>query len=254
MSKRNPDNNPILQAALDVIDCGYGSMTFDQFVTRLSSDRKLREEMKAKWNGHSYPEKSLTWTQHTIDQHVFKLSDTAFKVLNLLGMYCHQNGLIQIKKADIMATLNIKKTTLKQALAELIDCGAIRVELPSAQHSAPVYAVNPALINKGARRKTDVSSFVSKLDIPPNRYLFNQEVGLSTHVETIYSNNMPTFNRFNLVSAQKKGPATATVTDPRSDKSNPQTNHKARKQKPSTPEGEEGQMTIFEWLGADIDK
>ena len=261
MSGRNPNKNSVLQALLDCADSGYENMTVAQLITKISSDAKCRNALQEKWNGHSYPEKSLTWMQYTIDQHAFMLSDTAFKVVTLLAMYCHQSGLIQIKKRDVMTTLNISESSVKRAFAELAACGVLRIESPAVRHSAPVYRVSPALFNKGVRRQTDVAEFTAKLDVSPSKYLFNKELSLQAHVETIYATDSPTFNRYSLIKEKslvaetpetettKKGPAAAT-TDPRSDKSVSPTvtiHHRTRKRKPSSPD--DGQMSIYDWLG-----
>lgn len=252
MSKRNPSNNAILQAMLDASDTGYGTMTIDQFITKLSSDARLRKAMQAKWNGHSYPEKSMVYTQLTIEQRIFSLSDPAFKLISLLGSYCHQNGLIQVRKQDAMATLKVSESTVKRALSELITCGALRIALPSVQHSAPIYAVNPALLNKGTRRKADEITFASKLNISPGNYILNQELPLQARIETIYIPEKPPYNKLSLLPSQKeqkKGPAAATTADPRSDKSvNPRPHHRTRAQKQSSAE-QDGQMSIYDWLG-----
>lgn len=198
MSNRNPNNSSVLQALLDASDLGYGSMTVDQLITRVSSDRKLCAALQAKWNGHAYPERAMDWAQLARSQALMTLSDPALKVLTLLGMYCHQSGLIQVRIEDICTATSIGRTSVKQAITELRACGALNVAAPSVRHAAPVYCVNPGLVNKGVRRKADTASFIADLSIEPEKYILNRELTLVVQTDVVHNATM-TYNRLYLV-------------------------------------------------------
>lgn len=185
MGNRNPNSNSVVQALLDVADVGLGSMTVDQVITRLSGDSKLRTSLQNKWNGHAYPERSMEWAQLTKSQQLMGLTDTALKLLVFMGMYAHQSTLLQVSLNDLVTFTGIKKTSLREALKELLDCGCIRVEKPSVRHAAPIYAVNPAIVNKGTRRKSDISSFASKVG-GCRDYILQQDLPIVVQQETVY--------------------------------------------------------------------
>ena len=193
-NQRNPDGNSILQALLDLSDRGMDTMRVSDLITRISTDAKLRSDLQAAWNSHAYPEKAMVYAQLVIDQHLLTLSDTAYKVMSLLGLYCHQSGLIQVRLEDICNAVGIKRTSAKQALADLRNCGAVTIAVPSARHSAPIYQVNPALINKGRRKKSDVTAFMASLEIPPENYLFNRDLPLLVQTDVIRTADM-SYNR-----------------------------------------------------------
>ena len=202
MNQRNPDGNSILQALLDLSDRGMGTMRVSDLITRISTDTRFRNDLQAAWNAHSYPEKSMTYAQLCIDQRLFALSDTAYKIVRLLGIYCHQSGLIQARLADICDAVGIKRTSAKQAIAELRSCGAIDIAVPSSRHDAPIYQVNPALINKGRRKKSDMSAYAAGLNIDPKQYLFNQELPLLVQTDVVRTADIA-YNRLYMATADE---------------------------------------------------
>lgn len=229
---RNPDSNSVLQALLDLTDRGMGTWKVDDLITRISTDPKLRADLQKAWNGHAYPEKSMVYAQLGIDQRLFALSDAAYKIITLMGMYCHQSGLIQAKLEDICSAVQIGRTSAKAAIAELRKCGALTIAVPSVRHAAPVYSVNPALINKGVRRKTDVSGFTAKLKIDPADYIFSQEPELVVQTDVVRAPEI-VYNRLYLVPPDEAKPA----------KKRPSRRKQAADVQPP------GQMNIFDVLG-----
>ena len=204
---RNPDNNTYEQACLDLRDAGYGQMTIDGFYEKIHNDRKLKMTLQAKWNAHAYPEKKITWAQLTMSQHLMTLSAEALKLLIFMGMYAHQSTLLQASHKDLSALTGLKLTRLRQAIKELEACGCIRVEKASVRHSAPIYAINPALINKGTRRKGKAATFTDAITIKSD-YVLQRDLPLIAQVETVYQDTADgakiTFNR---LSAGKPAPA-----------------------------------------------
>ena len=210
MGNRNPSNNSILQALLDATDCGLGTLTIDQAITKLSSSSKLRTTLQAKWNAHAYPEKSMDWTQLVKAQQLMTLSDTALKLLAFMGMYAHQSTLLQVSYKDLVTFTGIKDRMLRTAVKELKDSGCIRVEKPSVRHAAPIYAVNPALISKGTRRKGKTLDFVERLDGCQD-YILRRSLPLLVQQETVYQDTPDggriAFNRLRPVPAEEAKPA-----------------------------------------------
>lgn len=186
-NKRNPSSNAVLQALLDAADSGYGTMTINQLIAKLSSDSKLRQDMQAKWDGHAYPDKSMVYAQLGIDQRLFTLSDAGYKLITLLGMYCHQSGRIQAKLDDICAAIKVGRTSAKHAITELRECGAITVDVPASRHAAPIYRVDPALVHKGVRKRSDVSDYVARLTIKPEQYILSRELDMVVQTDTVRS-------------------------------------------------------------------
>ena len=132
----------------------------------------------------------MVYAQVGIDQRLFTLSDAGYKAIMLLGMYCHQTGLIQAKLDDICTAIHVSRTSAKQAIAELRECGAITIASPASRHEAPVYRVDPALVHKGVRRRSDVSGYVAGLSIPPDKYILGRDLEMVVQTDTVRSGTM----------------------------------------------------------------
>lgn len=176
-NSRNPNSNSVLQALLDLKDCGgYGEMTLDHIITKISGDRKLQKDLQAKWDAHAYPEHSMVYAQLTITQALMNLSPQACKILLLLGSYASQTGLVQVSYPTLETVTDIKRTMVREAVQELKDHGLIRVRIKSARHSAPIYCVDPGVIAKGSRRQSRATEYRSALiggGFPKNQYLLD---------------------------------------------------------------------------------
>ena len=174
-NSRNPNSNSILQALIDLKDCGgYGDMSLDHIITKISGDRKLQKDLQAKWNAHAYPEKDMVYSQLSTTQALMRLSPSACKVLIFLGIYCAQSTLIKVSYPVLEVATEIKRTALREAVRELVDCGAIRVHTKPARHEAPIYSVDPALISKGVRRQSKQTEYMAALTgggFPKGQYL-----------------------------------------------------------------------------------
>ena len=176
-NSRNPNNNSILQGLLDLKDCGgYGEMTLDHIITKITGDRKLQSDLQAKWDAHAYPERSMVYAQVTITQAYMDLSPQACKVLLLLGIYASQTSLVQVSYPTLEAATGIKRTMVREAVQELKDHGLIRVRVKPIRHEAPIYCVDPGAISKGARRQsrgTEYKSALFKGGFPKDKYLLD---------------------------------------------------------------------------------
>lgn len=161
---RNPNNNSYLQALLDLKDCGgYGDMTLDRIIAKISGDKTLQKDLQAKWNSHAYPEKDMVYAQASITQAFMQLSPRACKVLLLLGCYCSQSTLIKVSYPVLETITGIKRTELRRATQELEDVGLIRIHTKPARHEPPIYSVDPAAINKGVRRVSKEKEYMAEL-------------------------------------------------------------------------------------------
>lgn len=205
MANKNPDGNAVLQALLDLQRLGYGVKSVNDLITAITGDAKLRADLQKTWCGHAYPEKSMVFAQLGIDQRLFTLSDAGYKIITLLGMYCHQSGLIQAKLDDICAAVKIGRTSAKAAVAELRACGALDIAVPPIRHAAPVYRINPALINKGVRRRADVTDFAAHLTITPDDYILNREPDLVVQTDVVRNPEI-VYNRLYLVPPDEAKP------------------------------------------------
>lgn len=155
---RNPDHNAYLQACLDLKDMGafVGSATLDQMIAELSAKtpagRKLRRDTQAKWDSHQYADKSIVYAQVAVAPQLMGcLSPEALSVLLFLGTHCLQSGLIRASYDTISRANGISRTKAREAVAELKDCGALGIYDKNRRHSAPIYSVDPALVNIGKR-------------------------------------------------------------------------------------------------------
>lgn len=163
-SSENPQHNSVLQALLDLTDLGYGGQSVDSLVKKLQSDRKLATQMQDKWNAHSYPEKSLTFTCLTISDHYMQLTDPQLRVLLFMGMRCHQTWLIQVSMSDLALLTGLKPRATQTAVKGLIGAGCIRVHTPSVRHTPPIYEVNSRLFRKGKPRYQDFNYSACRQD------------------------------------------------------------------------------------------
>lgn len=150
----NPTGNSIIQALLDLQKRGYGACKLDDLLVQLGNDRKELTKLQAVWDGHAYPDKSLRFTKQAINDGLFQLSAPALMVLTFLGMHADRDGHIQVKQKDLAHYLGYKDRHMKTLFKELLDCGAIKVLIPSKAHKPAVYRVSSLLYNKGAGRFT----------------------------------------------------------------------------------------------------
>lgn len=197
MDNPNPNNNTILQALLDLESNGMGTVTITDAITKLQSDHKLQADLQAQWNKHAYPKTSLVYTQVGIEQAVFSLSGSAYMISGLMGMYASTSGCIQIRNADICKIIKLSRNTVRDAISELTDCGAIMIEVPAIHHAAPIYRVNPALFHKGAHRNASMSDFVKSLTIDPENYILSRKFDLIIQTDTVRTETL-TYNKFYL--------------------------------------------------------
>ena len=144
-NSRNPNNNSILQALIDLSDSGFAAMA-DPIITKISGDRKLQKDLQAKWDAHAYPEKSMVYAQLTITQALMDLSPQACKVLLLLGSYASLTGLVQVSYPTLETVTGIKRTMVREAVQELKDHGLIRIRVKPARHEPPIYCIDPGVI------------------------------------------------------------------------------------------------------------
>lgn len=233
MSNRNPDNNTVVQALLDLADRGMGNWKVDELITRLNTDPKLRADVQRAWNAHAYPERSIVYTQLGLYQQMYSLSDAAMRIIMLLGMYCHQSGLVQAKLNDMSAAVQVSRSSAKKAITELCDCGALMISVPSAQHSAPIYRVNPALMHKGTRRRSNIAAFETELTIEPQKYILNRRPELLVQTDIVRTETFA-YNRLHL----------APADDVQTVKKQPS----RRKKKAGDEEQLPGQMSLFDFI------
>lgn len=147
-------HSSILQALLDLKDVGYGGVTVDSMIQRLQSDGKLDSALQDKWDSHAYPDKSITFTRMTIADQYMSLSDSALRILTLMGLRCHQTGLIQVSMADLATLTGLKTRATQSAVRELLRTGCISVKIPAVRHTPPIYEVNGELFRKGKPRQS----------------------------------------------------------------------------------------------------
>lgn len=187
---QNPNGNTILQALLDLQTQGLGMLTIDDAVKTIHDDDNLQKTLQVYWDKHAYPNKALVYAQVGIEQAFYTLSDTAFKVINLLGMYAHPGGYIQAKTADICAVTRMSRNTVRDAINDLLECGAMIIAVPAVHHSAPIYRVNPALLHKGSRRDVSIRDFVASLDINPNQYILARQFDLVIQTDVVRTEDL----------------------------------------------------------------
>lgn len=176
-----------LQALKDLKESGafVGTMTLDDMIYNLSQGtdcRKLNKELQAKWDSHQYPDSSIVYVQVSNDPKVTTcLSCDAQAVLLLLGTNVLQSGLIKITIDMICKLTGLKRTKAKEAVKELKDCGALAVYMDSARHEAPIYSVDPKIVNVGKRINTQYKQHMDHVklgedkDKNPIPYLLKQE-------------------------------------------------------------------------------
>ena len=177
-----------LQALKDLKESGafVGTMTLDDMIHNLSQatadSRKLNKDLQAKWDSHQYPDSNIVYVQVSNDPKVTTcLSCEAQAVLLLLGTNVLQSGLIKITIDTICKLTGLKRTKAKAAVKELKDCGVLAVYMDSARHEAPIYSVNPKIVNVGKRTNTQYKQHMDHVKLGKDKdknqipYLLNQE-------------------------------------------------------------------------------
>lgn len=254
-NSKNPNNNSVLQALLDAKDAGIVGL--DGAIAKISGDRKLQAALQKKWNSHAYPERDMVYVQMTITQALMELSPRACKVLIFMSCYCAQSTLIKVSLPVLETATGIKRTMLREALQELIDCGVVRVFQGPVRHDAPIYSIDPATANKGIRRKSKEQEYKARLAARGfcGKYLHSSyEPDLVVKCDTIKSKdddgNPLYYNQISLIPVQKNASEPAPDTDPKA--------HTRKRRSPakSTTAGPEeqipGQMEMF-MAGPDLE-
>lgn len=255
MINKNPNNNSILQALLDAQGAGVSGL--DGPIAQVSRDRKLQAALQKKWNSHIYPERDMVYVQMTITQALMQLSPRACKVLLFMACYCAQSTLIKVSLPVLEAATGIKRTKLREALQELIDYGVVRIHQGPVRHEAPIYSIDPATANKGARQRSKARKYMDQLSDKSTYLHSSYEPSLIVKCDTIKSKddegNLLYYNEITLVPANadtKKAPESAD-TDPEA--------HAHRRRSPAKtttvkPEVQiPGQMTVSDFLSDEGD-
>lgn len=159
MKNPNPDHNAILQALLDAQAAGLGTLTINAAITQLQSNRQVAADLQARWNGHTYPDRAITWTHLTVSEVWQALSPEACKVALILGMYAGQSTLVQCSLPNVVKLTGLKRTAANLALRELRDAGVIAKYRQQCQREAPIYAVNPAICKKGVMSQQGAAAY-----------------------------------------------------------------------------------------------
>lgn len=212
MSRRNSDNNSILQALLDLQDTGQGERTINEMIAHLDGNPTLRRKLQDKWDGHTYNDSLLPFAMLYQDSRLMYLSPYACKVLLLLIMYVNQSGLIQVSVPVLGAICGAKRTKTNEALRELVEAGVIAVMRASTRHEAPIYMINPeiALRGKQASRKRHLYRRIAgSLDNLP------EGMDIRTEVVSVKGEDDEPGYRFTRVSLEtEKEPAVSDTADP----------------------------------------
>lgn len=153
MTRRNPDSNPLVQALIDLEDAGMGTLSVSQALIKLNNDQQLRRDLGTRFNQRGYAADKVTYTQLSISSTptIMALSQSAFKVLVFLGMYCSQEGFISCKQTVIGRVTGISSKSVWSALQELTKAACIRVVVPAARHASPIWQVDPGIMHSGKR-------------------------------------------------------------------------------------------------------
>lgn len=155
----NPDHNAPLQALLDLQAAGMGTMSINDAIARLQADRRLAADMQARWQGHTYPDRAITWTRLTISPIWQVLSPEACQIALILGMYASQSTLVQCSVPSMVQITGVSRTAVKAAIRDLRAAGVIAVYRPARQRQAPIYAVNPEICKKGTSSQQGAAAY-----------------------------------------------------------------------------------------------
>lgn len=159
-----------LQGIRDLIESGAIASTVslgeaERILSASTTEsRKLNRNLQARWDSHQYPDSSIVYIQVTNDPRLSLLSCDAQAVLLLLGTHVLQSGLIKITVDTICKLTGLKRTKAKEAIAELKDCGVLAVYRKAARHEAPIYSVDPKVVNVGKRVSTQHKQHMQYVD------------------------------------------------------------------------------------------
>lgn len=169
-----------LQGIRDLIESGAIASTVslgeaERILSASTTEsRKLNRNLQARWDSHQYPDSSIVYIQVTNDPRLSLLSCDAQAVLLLLGTHVLQSGLIKITVDQICKLTGLKRTKAKEAIAELKDCGVLAIYRKAARHEAPIYSIDPKIINVGKRVKAQHTQHMHYVDKGTD-YLLNRE-------------------------------------------------------------------------------
>lgn len=247
---RNPDHNPIVQALLDLGDAHLGSMTVQQALAKLSSDRKLRADLGNRYAARGYAQADIKYTRLTIDQRLMDLTPAELKVLVFLGFYCTQEGMISVKLRVMSAACKLSENTIRPCIQGLTAKGLITEVSPPARHESAVWQVNPEVIScgkvmqQGARAKR----FAEAAGLGAG-YILRGDLDLVVSVDTVYR-TMPDGDRL-YYSSVNLLPADSIKKEPAEAPASPATVPRKRRKSSKPTVSEEqlpGQMVITDFV------
>lgn len=210
---KNSGHNSILQALLDLKDSGCGDLTINTLIQKISTDRKLAENLQSKWDSHQYPSRSITFARMTIADEYMLLSDSALRVLVLMGLRSHQSGLIQISRADLCALTRLKETAIKSAIKTLTECGCIAVKIPAVRHTPPIYEINSKIFAKGKPTLQNFDYSVCKDSFLLTRTAEHKAAVATVHIKAVQPDGTEktiVYNRITVAQKEKELPSAPT--------------------------------------------
>lgn len=249
MSKRNDDNNSIVQALLDLQDAGLGDRPVNDLIAYLAGNRKLKRQLQDKWDSHAYNDRTLTFAMIYENPAIMCLSDLAVKILWFLATTANQSGCIQVSTPVLSQICGYKRTKVTATMRELEDAGVITVVRPPTRHDAPVYMINPAVSLKGKQSSRRDQQFRDNAVHAGNFRGLQLDVTIATEVVSVKGDpdaDTPGYKYTRVyIDDTEKGPADATSANPMymyTAKAAPRSrkHHKAEEDNPSIP----GQLSI----------
>jgi hypothetical protein len=241
MSKRNDDNNSIVQALLDLQDAGLGSRSVSDLIAYLAGNRTLKRQLQDKWDSHAYNDRTLTFAMIYENPAIMCLSDLAVKILWFLATTANQSGCIQVSTPVLSQICGYKRTKVTATMRELEDAGVITVVRPPTRHDAPVYMINPAVSLKGKRSRHREQQFRNNAVHAGNFKGLQLNVTIATEVVSVKGDpdtDTPGYKYTRVyIDDTEKGPADANSANPMytANAARSRKHHKADEDDPSIP-------------------
>lgn len=153
--KRSNPNNPSSSTVLQILlDCqangGWPAEALNLMLEAAQADPKLCRATDKLFDSHRYPENSILWTKHRIDNELPRILSPEEKlILDTFEQYMNQSNLLQISSRMLVKCTGLNDRTVRKSLDSLIEKGCIAIHTAGPSNRAKIYMLNPEIATVG---------------------------------------------------------------------------------------------------------
>jgi hypothetical protein len=169
--KPNPSNSPIIQALLDMGECGFDTKDLLKQVESNKADLAKANQL---FDNHQYPNRALKYAQlknfdecrALLNLCTLKGGYSAIVVFVMITQIIRGQNTFQLSSKGFMEITKMSNKTIAQSLKLLKEQGFIAVKSKAVARYPAIYMVNPNVVNVGKPKNSDEFEKLVKLEDP----------------------------------------------------------------------------------------